>query len=473
MQEMVNIRLAEKWENRPATEAQVAEAGAEIEKAAALHAGLEDEMQADLAVVLVAYTKKDWTLVRKRCAEAFKKFAGRPGLEEYYLWLALTPGTAKDYQVLLQPVHNPGQVYGFQILVVVPNAEAARQLDGALDLHPRFPLALYARSLFRIQAGSFADARKDLDAVLELWPDLPAAFVARAMVRDRKNEIPAAMADLDRALQIAKRPSDRRDSHLLRFAILRDQGKEKDALESLDRCVDSEPTDWLARYIRGEERLRLSQYPEAMEDLQACLKNQPRFTHGMERRGYAYLCMKKYDLAMKDYNEAMRLGPNSPCLAMNLTYRGQIYKETGKIQEALADLAEALKRSSSPVVVGEALKSRVQLYLQMARYDEALADAQGILKVARNDAQTAWAYHAEGIAHTLKGEYRDAIGSLNRSIQLVPTDGSTYYVRAQARRAANDPKGAVEDARKALQLGLPENQRTLALKLLQDLNAKP
>jgi tetratricopeptide (TPR) repeat protein/tRNA A-37 threonylcarbamoyl transferase component Bud32 len=468
--EIVAIRIAEKWENRPETEALVSEAGDEIRKAAALQAGLEDEMQADLAGILVGYTEKSWEHVRRRCIAAAKKYPGRPGLEEVHLWQALTPGKAGEHQVLLRPVKATGQIYGFQILVTVPNTEAENQLDLVLSLHPRFPLALYARSLFRIQAGEFAEARQDLDAALELWPELPGAYIARAMVRDRKKEGTEALADLDRALELARRPSDRRDAHLLRFAILRDRREEEVAMNSLDRSVEADPSDWLARYVRGEERLRLKQHEKALEDLQACLKSQPRFTHGIERRGFAYLLLTQWDLARRDFNQALQLAPDSPCAPMNLIYRSEISKETGRHEEALEDLAEAFRRNPPVLVKCQGLRVRSHLLIKMRRYDEAMADLENLVAIAPDRSMKGWAYHVRGTAFAIMGRWRDAIGSANLALEFLPSDPNPYFVRATARQALNDLKGAKEDAGRSVQLGLEEPRRSIALKILNEHN---
>src|SRR5207244_698745 len=112
-QEILNLRLNERGSNGPAAERQAAEAGAEIERATKLRTGLEDEMQADLAAVMLAYTRKDWETVRRLCGDAPKKFPGRPGLEEFHWWLALCMGRPGE-GVSLHPTREPGQKYGFQ-----------------------------------------------------------------------------------------------------------------------------------------------------------------------------------------------------------------------------------------------------------------------------------------------------------------------------------------------------------------------
>jgi len=471
-QEIFHLRLDDQGKNGPATERQAAEAGAEIEKATKLQTGLEDDMQADLAAVMLAFTRKKWDDVRRLCGDAPKKFAGRPGLEEFYWWQALAPARGRD-AVVFQAKREPGQTYGFQIVLAVANGDVEKLLDRALDAHPRFPLGLYARALFRIQKGTFVEARQDLDAALELSPKLTAAYVARAVTRDRKKDADAAAADLDRALALARQPADRRDAHLLRFAMRRDRGDERGAQDDLNRCVEADPSDWLSRYTRGEERVRLADHAGALEDFNACLKLQPRFTHARERRGYVYACQGKSELALKDYNDALRANPNSLCVPMNLAYRAEVFMAMGKLEESEADLADLFGRETIPVVHTYGLRVRAVLYTKTRRYDEALVDLETYIGRVQEKSDLGWAYHARGVCLALKNRPDEALQSVNRSIELRPNHPEPYFLRAKLREMNGDDAGAIQDARKSLQLHAKEPQRADLLKLLKDKNAKP
>jgi tetratricopeptide (TPR) repeat protein/tRNA A-37 threonylcarbamoyl transferase component Bud32 len=465
-QEILHYRLRERDKNGPATEKQAAEAGAEIEKATTLRTGLEDEMQAELAAVMLHYTRKDWGSVRRLCGEATRKFAGRPGVEEFHLWLALTHDR-RDEGIAIKTLQAPGRTYGFQIVLAVENAEVGKLVDQALQAHPRFTPALYVRALFRIQTGHLPEARKDLDAILELAPKLAPAYVARALIRDRRTEGDAALSDLDRALRLARRPEDRRDAYLIRFMLLKDRGDEKGAQESLTNCVESDPTDWLCRYIRGEERIRLEQYDGALEDLNACLRIQPRFIHAKERRGYAYKFQRKYDLALKDYDESLRADPNSLCVPMTLTLRAEVYFEMGKVEECEATLKDALGREMSPAVRGYALRIRANLYASTRRYEEAMEVVETFLGLTKDKMELGWAYHVRSLCLTMTNRIDEALENINRSIELRPQLPDPYFLRAKIKEQKGDMAGAVEDARKSLRLGAKEPVLTEIHKLLK------
>ena len=65
----------------------------------------------------------------------------------------------------------------------------------------------------------------------------------------------------------------------------------------------------------------------------------------------------------------------------------------------------------------------------------------------------------------LQGRWKEAIESANRTLEIDPQYAGAYFIRAMARQGLNDPKGAAEDARRSIQLGIDEPRRSAALRI--------
>lgn len=191
--------------------------------------------------------------------------------------------------------------------------------------------ALNQRSLARRALGDLDGALADLGAAHALGPRY-------AWVRPEAGpaERAAALAPLERHLKA--RPGDARAWAWRGHALLHG-GREREALECLDRAAALAPkAGWLLA-LRGLALLRLGRPAEADAALSAALRRDATRPEAHGWRGEARLALGRHAAAERDFTAAARLDFRS---AWARRGRALARAAQGRVDEARADLAAAL-----------------------------------------------------------------------------------------------------------------------------------
>jgi tetratricopeptide (TPR) repeat protein len=116
--------------------------------------------------------------VGEMCAEYIRRHAGRRGVEEFWWLLGLVGKTGK---------------------------ERLAGLNQAIQLRPKFPLALYARGVLQSQLGADKESMADYNRVIELCPTFAEAYVNRGSLCFRAKDARGALEDFEALLRMGRR----------------------------------------------------------------------------------------------------------------------------------------------------------------------------------------------------------------------------------------------------------------------------
>jgi len=154
------------------------EASREIEAARAQSSGFDSRIQADIAAAMNAYLLKQNAKVAEMCAESTRRHAGVRGVEEFWWLLGLVGNVWK---------------------------ERLAALNQAIELRPKFPLALFTRAVLQSQQAALREAMLDYDRVIELCPTFAEAVVNRGSLRFRVGDARGALEDFEALLRMGQR----------------------------------------------------------------------------------------------------------------------------------------------------------------------------------------------------------------------------------------------------------------------------
>ena len=81
-------------------------------------------------------------------------------------------------------------------------ARSVDLLSQAIELDPRFTLALKSRSAAYLKLGNVREAIADINAVIEIAPDNARAFHLRGLAHDKSGDLDKALEDFSQALEL-------------------------------------------------------------------------------------------------------------------------------------------------------------------------------------------------------------------------------------------------------------------------------
>jgi tetratricopeptide (TPR) repeat protein len=118
----------------------------------------------------------------------------------------------------------------------------------------------------------------------------------------------------------------------------------------------------------------------------------------------------------------------------------------GKVKESIGVFTRAIDGGSKSDIV---YLSRGVAYLKNHNPDEALDDFDMVVK---HDDQNFRGHFYKGIAHLTKEEYENAITELNRTIELKPEHGPSFFARGTAYAQIGNDELAVKNMKTAITL---------------------
>jgi tetratricopeptide (TPR) repeat protein len=157
------------------------------------------------------------------------------------------------------------------------------------------------------------------------------------------------------------------------------QGRDQDALETIDRAVTISPAYADALALRGEILMSHKRYDQALESLDRALKLNPSQAYAARARGRLFILRKQYHAALEDLNHSLALYPND---AVALAARGHVFMMWNRYEEAFQDFNRAIQLSP---LDPQAYYNRGRGYLRLEKYKEARADFETALRLDPNN----------------------------------------------------------------------------------------
>ena len=160
-----------------------------------------------------------------------------------------------------------------------PPGSALAECEKALELDPDFAEAISARAMIRKAAGQPEGARSDIGRYALLTRARGEAPALALRLRSQFHQSPSRWARPEADLALARRilgenPRDDETRAVL-AAGLAQEGRHEEALNELDRLIESDPAHLRARYLRAVQ-LKRAGSPEAAGEF-AALIDHPRF----------------------------------------------------------------------------------------------------------------------------------------------------------------------------------------------------
>ena len=335
------------------------------------------------------------------------------------------------------------------------NVQAAITLfDDAIKKDPSFALA-YAgmadASLFMYREkkdrfwsekaiASAQQAERLNDKLPEVHFSLGTAYAAIGQTSQ-------AISELKRALEISPN-SDEAYRRLGRSYAA--TGQKDEAIKALQKAVEINPYYWTNQSALGAVYIDFGNYEGALRQFQIVTQLEPQNAAGYDNLGSVYSRMGRYEESVTAYQKALQIQP----YAATYSNLGTSFFYLKRYQESVQMFQKAAEMSpGEETIVGnlaDAYRWAGDKNKANATYDQAIGLAYKQLQVNPRDAS---ALGHMALYHSKKGDSTQAQDFIRRARSIDPSGVYLIYTVAIVAANANDPAGAIEALRSALQKG--------------------
>jgi glycosyltransferase involved in cell wall biosynthesis/tetratricopeptide (TPR) repeat protein len=252
------------------------------------------------------------------------------------------------------------------------------------------------------------------------------------------------MGDADRALALATRLESRHpaaaDPKALRADALRRTGRLDDALRAAQEAVALAPTSARIAKIAGTVALAAGDGKRAVEWLSIAAAAKPGEGSTRYNLSRALLLEERYEEALENVSAAIALAPEEPAYLEGL---GHALRRSGQPERAIAAFEEALTLRPDSEAVLEAFAASL---IDIGRKADAVELLEKRMPPERRPLSLAR-------IHVRLGRHEQAIAYADEAVAIAPKDPVTRFVSAGARRGVGALNEAVEEIRRARELG--------------------
>lgn len=183
--------------------------------------------------------------------------------------------------------------------------------DDAVALLSKSIQAQPSEGLYRLRAILYRmldkddEAFADLNKALAMQPKDPLALLQRAEIALGRDDVKSAKADLKSAIAIEPRVEDVDQAILLRCFIAADEGRIADAITDMKTLVDRRPDDVVRQIQLANLYLQDDRPRQAITTLTDVLDADPKNVSVLRSRGDAFLAVGEHLDAIQDYENAI------------------------------------------------------------------------------------------------------------------------------------------------------------------------
>lgn len=387
------------------------------------------------------------------------------------------------------------------LLLAAGPATAQEDTPGVPDTLFQQGMKFYSEGQYRKAADSFAALRDSTN---------PAALFYLALSHLSLNDVQAGIPRLRRAVMLAPSNAGYRfqyarslaqsgspDLAITEYAaliaadsgftaahyqmglLLYEQKRYAEASGHFSAAIDLNPVDYLSYYYLSSTLVSRSEIDSARPYLASCMSLNPTYVPAIVLLASIYFSAGEHDEALRLYANAAGQRPHDADLMYKI---GLCYGKIGKIDSAIAYVSAAARRdTSNDIYVAQA----GYYHLLQERYDSALTSYQRAIAInaenslyfinlayafsrshADDSAKAAYergiaACHPENIAaiylrlgtlHYFAKEYKKALSSYQRALDLQPMSKEAQYYVALAYDQLSSPQSAVRQYRRYLEL---------------------
>lgn len=308
------------------------------------------------------------------------------------------------------------------------------------------------RGSIRRMTGDFAGAFGDYDKALTLKADDADLYEQRASLRMiLRQDFNLILKDLDAAITYGKKHEK---VYTLRANIRRQAGDEAGAIEDYQAAIGLRPD--YASAFNGLSSI----YAIRNDDLKA-ISILEDFINAFENSGKKVVNSRREITATSSVNLPSLSDKNVQVGESTVIFKSEPFStSTMPTPEQIEKMTEKLEQSKN---TGLAYINLAQLYEKQKNYDKALATVEKGLQIDPTDY---YGYETRGKIKIGTGDYNGAIADLSRSIQIMPSMGSKYLDRGIAYLMIGKNAEAQADFDKFLQM-FPKGKENMEKRIVE------
>ena len=266
--------------------------------------------------------------------------------------------------------------------------EAIDQLQIALNIAPKYPMARTNLGIALTQKGRIDEAIANLQTVLEDYPNDAKAHFNLGNALAKTGDSQSAIAAYEKALSIQ---SPYPSAHYNLGMALDDSGRIDEAIAHYQEAVQEDPHFAEAYYLLGNDLFRTSRIDDAIAAYGRALQSRPVYPEVENNIGLALLNEGRPGEAIAHWEHAVANESDFVAALNNLAWVLAAFPEAsirnGDKAVRLADRANQLSGSKDPAV----LRTLAAAYAENGRFTEATATAESGLQLANTQDNSALA----------------------------------------------------------------------------------
>jgi tetratricopeptide (TPR) repeat protein len=276
-------------------------------------------------------------------------------------------------------------------------------------------------------------AQKDAEALVKIPVVAADDYFKRGVIFYSKNDYELAVATLSHAIKINPKHTESYFNRALSYVAMR---KYDEALSDCNQAIGLNPKYAQAYFLRGLIQSNKNNFDAAIAEYSKAIDSDPEYIQPYLNRAMLYINADKLEEAIEDVNKVIKINPR---IAAAYYISGVIFTKRGNIEEALNSYAKAIEVQPAYV---EAYLNRALVYAYKSGYSG-----------EKPDTTSPRFYINLGQLQIKKEDSDKALADCNKAIELSPKDSQPYLVRARIYYMIYQFDRALEDVRKAEELG--------------------
>lgn len=394
---------------------------------------------------------------------------------------------------------------------------AIEDYDMVLTFEPDNYIAYYNRALTKTNIGNYKGAIEDLNVVLAEYPEFYQGFFARSEIKRRQNDLRGAERDFNYARNEEARRNqqmlaqgiteedaktrEKSDKSINKFNLLMVADKQEEEKSKYDNrtrgrvqdkqiTLEPEPRFVVTYYEKASDirrfvyfspllddlnrksvlpkKLRLTnseasltetqiqEHFRSIGDLSQSMVNNPDNPELYFARGLEYMLVQDFASSASDFEKAIELNPKFTLAYFNLAV---VYTKQFELRENIPDYD---RKPDQPDILslsldGTAVKSPSAAInpadMRTMEYEQIIRNYNKVIEL---NPEFVYAYFNRAGIRYRQNDFRAAVLDYNEALRRDPQFAVAYYNRALSRFQINDKDRALDDMRKAGEMGILE-----------------
>lgn len=331
---------------------------------------------------------------------------------QLYLRTSQPQKAIEDYNYLISSQQDAAAYYPerAKIKIAVGDIKGALEdYSAAIRLNPNVAVYHFEQGQLYYQQKQLEQAIKSFSAAIDSDKQLVNAYYSRGMVYADNQNINSAAADFERARSV---------------------GLEKEQLLAIDNIA-------LEYISSGQGAMEKADYKNALENFIKVVLLSPADESAWLMKGDAHYKLQDYENAVQSYTKAIELGKVSQAYYK----RGLVYRQLKNYEAAKSDFNKFIP-------IGRELISITERKANNAK------SAGSLEQIA---AEVAQAWYTLGHAQEMAEQYKDALVSLEKALDINKGYAQALFARGSVQLALKDYKKAIKDIEKSIKWGIEDS----------------